>query len=1002
MFLKNKLPESINKSLSAKTFTLCLAIYLLNINFYSNAQIHEKGTASGQTQEYVIINKDLNTVEVVEDADIKMISESTGGSPYQPLATTIFSEGFEGIFPGSWTLYGSPTWDDESYRSLTGSWSGYCAGTSISPPGPYATDMNAWMVAGPFDLSNASDAELLFNFWNISELNYDYFSCMVSIDNSQYYGTRWSGTYDSWNSVNFDLTDVYTLGNVCGQPEVWIAFIFTSDYIVTYEGAYVDDIELQVELAGDHDIALDDFWFDPPPPLPADQVDFEYLHLQITNEGDFTEDITTLDYSWTGPLGLTLQRELTLSELLIEFAPGETKELIVTINTPSAGLYDLTVTIPAVPGETDTDDNSRTEGSITVEDNITVTSPNGGENWQVGSSHDITWTSLGTSGNVRIEYSTDNGTNWTDISAGTTDDGTYPWIIPDEPSVNCLVRISDTDGDPTDVSDAVFTISVSEVHFHPVWEGTPGQDHMNFYAILARIEGVDMEAGDEIGIFDGDICVGAGVLTGVVTASEYLEIRVSRDDETTPEIDGYTVGNTASFILWDAGELLEISNVDINYISGDDIFTPSASTWYEIEGFMDIIQEIPLTAGWNIFSLCVSPDDINMVSIVQQLIDEGTLVKVQDELGASIELHPVIPDLWINNIGDWSINEGYKIRVNENTTLYVEGSPNRVPVDIDLRNGWNIIGYPACISQNALAALDDLISRGNLVKVQDELGAAIEPHPVIPDTWIDNIGDFEPGEGYKVRVSADETLTILPPEGSLLKSVRSDATQPVHHKTVWEGNGYDHMNIYLFDIELDGETLGLGDELGVFDGPLCVGAAAVTDASAEYISIVASVDDPTTDKIDGFIPGHTLSFRIWKATDEIEVQPAEVDYYKGYRNVFEPMGTTMANLRATSLNRPFDDPSGVEYTRVYPNPFRDDIKLEFSLARASNVTIQITNALGSVVANCKLDGLEAGQNQWVWDGQTGEGNEVPPGIYILHMRSEDHIITESIRVVRER
>ena len=90
---------------------------------------------------------------------------------------------------------------------------------------------------------------------------------------------------------------------------------------------------------------------------------------------------------------------------------------------------------------------------------IAVTSPNGGENWLVGSSHNITWTSSGNSGNVKIEYSTNNGTNWTSIIASTPDDGSYTWTIPNAPSTSCLVRVSDTDGSPVDVSNSVFTIS---------------------------------------------------------------------------------------------------------------------------------------------------------------------------------------------------------------------------------------------------------------------------------------------------------------------------------------------------------------------------------------------------------------------------------------------------------------------------------------------------------------------------------------------------------------
>lgn len=90
---------------------------------------------------------------------------------------------------------------------------------------------------------------------------------------------------------------------------------------------------------------------------------------------------------------------------------------------------------------------------------ITITAPNGGENWAVGSAHNITWTSQNTSGTVNIDYSTDGGSNWKPVIASTGDDGSHLWTIPNDPSTICKVRVSDTDGNPTDQSDAVFTIS---------------------------------------------------------------------------------------------------------------------------------------------------------------------------------------------------------------------------------------------------------------------------------------------------------------------------------------------------------------------------------------------------------------------------------------------------------------------------------------------------------------------------------------------------------------
>jgi len=93
---------------------------------------------------------------------------------------------------------------------------------------------------------------------------------------------------------------------------------------------------------------------------------------------------------------------------------------------------------------------------------ITVTSPNGGENWRVGSMYDITWTSKNFSGNVKIEYSTNAGSTWNTIVASTPNDGVHPWTIPGTPTTQAVVKVSDAaTGIPSDMSDANFTISTA-------------------------------------------------------------------------------------------------------------------------------------------------------------------------------------------------------------------------------------------------------------------------------------------------------------------------------------------------------------------------------------------------------------------------------------------------------------------------------------------------------------------------------------------------------------
>ena len=77
-----------------------------------------------------------------------------GPSDVLKATTVIQQEGFEGAFPGPWTLLGSGDiyWDDVSNRSHTGSWSGWCAGggnNAQADGANYLDDMDAWLIYGP-------------------------------------------------------------------------------------------------------------------------------------------------------------------------------------------------------------------------------------------------------------------------------------------------------------------------------------------------------------------------------------------------------------------------------------------------------------------------------------------------------------------------------------------------------------------------------------------------------------------------------------------------------------------------------------------------------------------------------------------------------------------------------------------------------------------------------------------------------------------------------------
>ena len=88
----------------------------------------------------------------------------------------------------------------------------------------------------------------------------------------------------------------------------------------------------------------------------------------------------------------------------------------------------------------------------------TVLSPNGGEYWLADGTETVNWSTTGTVGDVMIELSTNNGAEWSTLVPSTADDGTESVNVPDTPSAQCLIRVSELDGSPADTSDAVFEI----------------------------------------------------------------------------------------------------------------------------------------------------------------------------------------------------------------------------------------------------------------------------------------------------------------------------------------------------------------------------------------------------------------------------------------------------------------------------------------------------------------------------------------------------------------
>jgi len=125
----------------------------------------------------------------------------------------------------------------------------------------------------------------------------------------------------------------------------------------------------------------------------------------------------------------------------------------------------------------------------------------------------------------------------------------------------------------------VFDLSYAQGHFVVAWTDA-GPSFMNIKVATATIGGVVLAAGDEIAAFDGAICCGKVILTEPILISNpgtYADIITSETDLGLS--NGYTVGHTITYKIWDSSSNLEISGLTAQYfeLSGNQITDPTYS-----------------------------------------------------------------------------------------------------------------------------------------------------------------------------------------------------------------------------------------------------------------------------------------------------------------------------------------------------------------------------------------------------------------------------------------
>lgn len=216
---------------------------------------------------------------------------STDNIPFVITTQPGFSDNIESG-QGNWTHSGtSDNWHITEYKSNSPTHSWY---SGVEGSWQYTNENDASLVS-PYFVATP-DSNLYFYHQYSLETNWDY--SYIELDN----GSGWwrtldefNGTQSSWNQVSYPL-------NAYAGQTIRIRFRFVSDYSVTQEGWYVDDIKVPLYIGVEEQISnrtvqtpLLQIY---PNPF-SKATDIQY---QITDDRWETKDISLKIYDATGRL----------------------------------------------------------------------------------------------------------------------------------------------------------------------------------------------------------------------------------------------------------------------------------------------------------------------------------------------------------------------------------------------------------------------------------------------------------------------------------------------------------------------------------------------------------------------------------------------------------------------------------------------------------------------------------------------------------------------------
>ena len=161
-------------------------------------------------------------------------------------------------------------------------------------------------------------------------------------------------------------------------------------------------------------------------------------------------------------------------------------------------------------------------------------------------------------------------------------------------------------------------------------------------------------------------------------------------------------------------------------------------------------QQIELSEGYSFISSRIIAEDPDMLIVMASVLNDN-LDFIRNSQGQVLRK---IGSNWVNGIGDWIVEEAYLVKMFSGDSFIIEGDAVDPATPIPLTTGFQFVSYFPEISMDALIAYETILG-DDLDYIRNSQGQVLRK---IGPNWINGIGDCKPGEGYLVKMLADDIL----------------------------------------------------------------------------------------------------------------------------------------------------------------------------------------------------------------------------------------------------